>query len=182
MAGNIKLFVFTVGRQQFAIHLSNLERIVRIVEIDPLPLAPEFIAGTINFHGEFLAVLNIRKLFLMPQRDIDLNDKLIITSTPRNRIALWVDSVNEIVERDDEAIFKTDKILLDVGYVEGLFRFNDGMVLLNDLDKFLTPVQFAKLTEALKKQKDKDKEKSKSKVFKPSTGKSETVVKAKGNR
>jgi len=156
-----KLVVFHLDKQQFAIRLSNVDRIVRIVEIDPLPLAPEYILGTINYHGEFLPVVNIRKLFLLPQREIELTDQMIITSTTKTKVALWVDSVREIVELSDEDTASTSKVLLDVGYVDGLFKLRDGMVLIQDIDKFLTPEQIAKLSDALLKQRMKVEEKAK---------------------
>ncbi|MBE0648255.1 MAG: purine-binding chemotaxis protein CheW [Bacteroidales bacterium] len=152
-----KLVVFQVDEQQFAMHLSAVERILPVMEIHPLPLAPEYVLGTINFQGEFLPVVNLRKLFLIPQREMDLNDQLIITTSSNTRVALWTDSVMEIVDRAEEEISKTNKILLDVGYVEGLFKLNDGMVLIHDLEKFLTPEETSKLLKALEEQhKTKD--------------------------
>ena len=97
-----KLVVFRLDAQRFALYLSNVERIVRIVEINPLPKAPEYILGTINFQGKFIPVVNIRKLFLLPERDIDLNDQLIIANTSMRTVALWVDSVSDVVERTME--------------------------------------------------------------------------------
>ncbi len=149
-----KLVVFRLDEQQFALHLSTVERIISAVEIHPLPMAPEYILGTINLQGEFLPVVNLRKLFLLPQRDVELTDQLIITITPKNKVALWVDLVSEIVERENDEICNTKKILLNVGYVEGLFKLNNGMVLIHDLDKFLTPEETSKLLEALKKQRE----------------------------
>lgn len=147
------LVVFSLDEQQFSLYLSNVERIIPSMEIHPLPMAPEYILGTINFQGDFLPVINLRKLFLLPQREVELNDQLIITVASKNRIALWVDAVSEIVERVDEEIHKTDSILLDVGYVEGLFKLHDGMVLIHDLDKFLTPEQTSRLLAALENQR-----------------------------
>ena len=147
-----KLVVFQVDEQQFAMHLFTVERILPVMEICPLPLAPEYVLGTINFQGEFLPVVNLRKLFLIPQREMDLNDQLIVTTSSNTRVALWTDSVIGIVDRAEEEISKTNKILLDVGYVAGLFKLNDGMVLIHDLEKFLTPEETSKLLKALEEQ------------------------------
>jgi len=152
-----KLVVFSLDKQLFALHLSAVERIVRIVGITPLPKAPEYIMGIINFQGKFIPVANVRKLFNLPDRDIELNDQLIIANTSLRTIALWVDSVSDVVERAEEEIFKAKKIFLGVDYVEGVFKFEDGMVLLNDLDKFLTLKEITLLKAALKKQREKEK-------------------------
>ncbi|MFH1052264.1 MAG: chemotaxis protein CheW [bacterium] len=151
-----KFILFWLDSQGFALHLENIERIVRIVEVKPLPKAPEYILGSINFQGEFLPVINMRKLFLLEERDIDLNDQLIITQTEHRKVALWVDKVGDIVERSIDEIIKTDKVLLDIEYVEGLFEFEDGVILLHDLDKFLRLEQISLLKEALEKKKQKN--------------------------
>lgn len=151
----IKLVVFWLDKQRFALHLSAVERIVRIVEITPLPKAPEYIMGIINFQGKFIPVVNIRKLFLLPERDIDLNDQLIIANTSMRTVAIWVDSVSDVIERAEEEIIKAEKIFLDIDYVEGVFKLEDGIVLINDLDKFLTLEEITLLKAALKKQREK---------------------------
>jgi purine-binding chemotaxis protein CheW len=150
-----KLVVFHLDEQQFALHLSNVERIIHSIEIHPMPMAPEHISGIINYQGEFLPVVNIRKLFRLPVREIELTDQLIIANTDKNRLVLWVDSVDEIATMTDEEIANTDKILLDSGYVEGLFKLRDKIVLIHDLDKFITPEQIVKLKDAIQKQLEK---------------------------
>ena len=137
MSKKKKYVIFWLDNQKFALHLSNVERVVRIVEVSPLSKAPEFILGTINFQGEFLPVVNLRILFELNERDISLNDQLIITNTNLRKVALWVDFVSDIIEREDEEIIESDKILIDSEYVEGAFKFNDEIVVIHDLDTFL---------------------------------------------
>ena len=150
-----KYILFWLDNQGFALHLENIETIVRIVEVKALPKAPEYILGSINFQGEFLPVINMRKLFLLMERDIELSDKLIITQTELRKVALWVDKVGEIVNRSLDEIIKTDKILLDIEYVEGLFEFDDGVILLHDLDRFLKFEQISLLKETLERKRRK---------------------------
>ncbi len=151
-----KLVVFQIDEQKFAVHLSNVERIIHSIEIHPLPMAPDHISGTINYQGEFLPVVNIRKLFQLCEREIELTDQLIIAGTDKNRLVLWVDAVDEIAFLTDDEIVNKDKILLDYGYVEGLFKLRDRIVLIHDLDKFITPEQILKIKDAIQRQlKDK---------------------------
>ena len=147
-----KLVVFLLDDQRFALSLHIVERIERIVEVKPLPKAPEYILGTINFHGEFLPVLNIRKLFELPNKEINLSDQLIITDTPKRRVALWVDNVSDIIEQADKEIIKNDKILMDNEYIEGVFKFNDEMVMLHNLDEFLRSKEETFLKSTIKKE------------------------------
>jgi len=132
-----KYVIFWLDNQKFALHLSSVERVVRIVEVSHLLKAPKYILGTINFQGEFLPVINLRILFDLNERDIDLNDQLIITNTTEIKVALWVDNVSDIIEREDEEIIESDKILMESKYNEGAFKFNDELVVIHDLDMFL---------------------------------------------
>jgi purine-binding chemotaxis protein CheW len=102
----------------------------------------------------------LRKLFLLPQRELELSDHLIITIISRNKIALWVDKVSEIMELNEEEITNTEKILLDVDYVQGLFKLHDGMVVIHDLEKFLTPEQIARLEASLIKKVEQKQKKN----------------------
>ena len=152
-----KLVVFWLDKQRFALQLSTVERVVRIVEITPLPKAPDYIKGIINFHGEIIPVVNVRMLFNLPEREIKLSDQLIIAQTSMRTVALWVDSISEVIEKSKDEIVTSEKILLGIDYVEGVFKLDDGMVLIHDLDQFLTIEEISLLKAALTKQKEKEK-------------------------
>jgi purine-binding chemotaxis protein CheW len=132
-----KYVIFWLDNQKFALHISNIERVVRIVEVSLLSKSPKYILGIINFQGEFLPVINLRILFDLNDRDIDLSDQLIITNTIEIKVALWVDCVSDIIEREDEKIIESNKILIESKYNEGAFKFNDELVVIHDLDAFL---------------------------------------------
>jgi purine-binding chemotaxis protein CheW len=58
-----QLVVFAFDEQRYALHLSAVERIVRMVEITPLPKAPEIVLGVVNVQGRIVPIVNIRKRF-----------------------------------------------------------------------------------------------------------------------
>src|SRR5258706_9699265 len=86
-----RLVVFMLDAMRYALRLSCVERIVRVVEIAALPQAPEIVLGIINVHGEIIPVLDIRKRFCLPESELKLESHLVIARTTRRRIALAVD-------------------------------------------------------------------------------------------
>ena len=156
MDNAIKLVIFQVADQRFAIPLFSVERVVAVVEVSPLAKAPDFILGTINFEGEFLPVISMRNVFKLPGKEIDLNEQLMITQTASLKIALWIDKSIEVVEISVDEIEKSGKIMLETNQVKGIFKFEDGMVLLQDLDQLLTVEQIILLQAALAKAKISD--------------------------
>jgi purine-binding chemotaxis protein CheW len=69
------LVVFTLDARRYAVPLSTVERIIRAVEITPLPQAPEIVLGVINVQGRIIPVVNTRKRFRLPECDIRLSDQ-----------------------------------------------------------------------------------------------------------
>ena len=145
----IRLVHFNLDDQKYALFLSAIIRIIRVVEITGLPKAPEIVLGVINMHGRIIPVFNIRRRFRLPQREMQLGDQLIIASTSKRTVALLVDSVNDVIEIPEEKIIAGEKILPGLEYVEGVVKTEDGMILIHDLEQFLSLQEEKVLHEAL---------------------------------
>ena len=143
--------IFTLDEQRYALHLSAVERIVRAVEVTPLPRAPEIVLGIINMQGRIIPAVNIRRRFHLPEREIDLSDQLIIAHTAKRTVALVVDEVVDVIEHARHEVVPTQQVLPGVKYVEGVVKLEDGMVLIHDLDKFLSLEEEKVLDKALEK-------------------------------
>ena len=144
-----QLAIFHLDDGKFALFLSAVIRTIRVVEITSLPKAPEIVLGVINMHGRIIPVFDIRKRFHLPQREMQLCDQLIVASTSKRTVALLVDSVDDVKEIPEEKIFAAEQILPELEYVEGVMKTEDGMVLIHDLEKFLSLHEEKALDEAL---------------------------------
>ena len=149
MNNNIQLVVFTLDSQRFALPLSTVERAIRIMEIVHLPKAPEIVIGVINLHGKIIPVVNIRNRFRLPQREINLNDQLIISNTKKRPLAILIDSVLGVFEFPEKRIVSADKILPDIEYIEGVAKLEEGIILIHDIDKFLSLEEEKALNDAI---------------------------------
>jgi len=132
------LVVFTLDNQRYALHLSAVDRTVRMVEITPLPKAPEIVLGVITVNGKIVPVLDIRRRFGLAERRTGLSDHLIIARTVKRTVALVVDGANDVIERQAEEIIPPDAILPGMEHVGGVVKLEDGMVFIHDLDGFLS--------------------------------------------
>lgn len=135
---SIQLVVFTLDDSRFALLLTAVERVVHAVEVTPLPKAPEIIWGVINLRGEVVPVVNVRRRLCLPERDIALRDQFIVARTSRRPVALAADAVSGIVECREQDIIAADAILPGMDYLKGVAKLRDGMVLIHDLDGFLS--------------------------------------------
>jgi purine-binding chemotaxis protein CheW len=130
--------VFTLDDQSYALHLPSVDRIARMAQITPLPNAPRVVLGLVNIHGRIVPVIDFRQRFNLPKREIVLDDRLIFAHARLRRLALVADAVTEVIECPEQSLALTDHILPGVKYLEGILKFKDGLVLIHDLDKFLS--------------------------------------------
>ncbi|GAC1471436.1 MAG: chemotaxis protein CheW [Desulfuromonadaceae bacterium] len=138
MPETLQLVIFTLDEQSYALHLPSVERAIHMIEIIPLPSAPEIVIGVVNIHGMVVPVLNIRKRFRLPEREPDLGDQLIIAHTAKRIVALVVDTVNDVVAFPAEELVAPETILPQLEHVEGVVKLDDGMIFIHDLDAFLS--------------------------------------------
>jgi len=137
-AKNQMLVLFLLDEQYYALHLPAVERVVRAVEVTPLPKAPAIVSGVINVQGQIIPVVDVRKLFRLPAREMQLDDQLIIAHTSRRLVALVVKSVVGIRELPDQEILNAKQALPFAAYIRGVAKMGDDLVLIYDLDQFLS--------------------------------------------
>lgn len=146
------LIVFTLDDQRYALPLHAAERVVRMVAITPLPNAPDIILGVINFQGKVIPVINVRRRFGLPDREIALTDQLVVARTARRPVALVADAVLDVIACAAQSLIAAEDILPKLEYVEGVVKLTDGLILIHDLDKFLSLEEEETLDQVLKNQ------------------------------
>jgi purine-binding chemotaxis protein CheW len=130
--------VFTLDELQYALSLDAVERIVRAAAITPLPKAPEIVLGILDIGGEIVPVIDVRKRFRRPAREIRPADQFIIARAGSLRVALLVDATLGVVEETLAGNLAQDDFVTGMEYVSGVIRTEEGLVLIHDLDKFLS--------------------------------------------
>lgn len=145
----MQLIVFTLEGQQYALRLGAVDKVVRAVEISPLPKAPEIVQGVVNVHGRIMPVINMRRRFHLPEREIALSGQLIIAHTARRPVCLVADAIVAVSEYSEQSMAEPESILPGMEYIEGVMKLDNGLLLIHDLDRFLSLDEEACLTQAL---------------------------------
>lgn len=144
-----QLVVFRLDERRYALPLAVVEQVVRAVDVTPLPKAPPIVLGAINVHGRVLPVLNIRRRFLMPDRAIGPADWFLLAHTTRHTVVLVVDESEGVVERPQADIVVSSQIVPGLEAFPGVVRFDDGLVLIHDLERFLSLDEARALDDAI---------------------------------
>ena len=130
--------VFLLDDQRYALHLPAIDRVVRMVHITPVSSAPDILLGIVNLEGVVIPVMDVRRRFNLPEREISLSDRLIFARTKRRSVALIADTVSGVIECSEYSLISAERILPELAHVEGVIKFEDGLILIHNLDKFLS--------------------------------------------
>ncbi len=144
-----RYLVFLLDGQSFALPISSVKRIARAVEITPLPHSPDIVIGVINVQGDVIPVVDVRRRFHLPQRSLMTTDYLIIGKTSQRLVALWVDDVEDISTVSQQQIVTNRKILPQLAYVDGVVKMENNLILIHDIERFLSLEEETQLAEVL---------------------------------
>jgi purine-binding chemotaxis protein CheW len=133
-----RLVVFSLDDQRYALSLACVQRAIRVVAITPLPGAPAIVLGIIDLGGVVIPVINIRRCFNRPPRDIHLSDHLLVATTGKRTVALLVDETKGVIEASPESYAPAGEILPGLELVDGAMKVENGLILIHDLDRLLS--------------------------------------------
>ena len=129
--------------------MAAVDRIVRAVHVTALPLRPDIVLGAIDVEGRVLPVFNIRRRFRLPERTVDPSDHFLIARAAQRTVVLVIDAAQGVFERPVTAMIHAASIAPDLEHLEGVIQFEDGLVLIHDLEHFLSPAETQQLDEAM---------------------------------
>ncbi len=149
MTDSVQLVVFRLDQQQYALPLSTVGRIVRVVELTPLPGAPAIVLGVIDIAGSIFPVLNLRRRFGLPERETGLTDQHLIGRTERRAVALVIDEAIGVFEHAASAGIGSAQIATGLEQIQGVVKLDCGLVLIYDLTKCLSLDEACALDDAI---------------------------------
>ena len=144
MNDDSRMVIFTLEQKRFGIPLHVVERIVQAVEVTPVPQAPAVILGIINVQGLIVPVFDLRALFGLPAREMQITDQIVIAQTPSQTVALLADEVQGVEDAETTAMSVPAPDL-----VAGVVTNHDALIFICDLQRFLSGDDQATLNAAL---------------------------------
>jgi purine-binding chemotaxis protein CheW len=145
----MQFVVFELRGQRFALPLGAVDRIVRAVEILPLPGAPGPVLGAINVGGSIVPVYCACGWFGPRQREIHPDQQLLLVRSSSSAVAMVIDQAVGVIEFSGDEITPSNTIAQGLERFQGVAKVEGGMVLIHDLEKFLSAPEAAQLAQAL---------------------------------
>ncbi|MCX6071000.1 MAG: chemotaxis protein CheW [Chloroflexi bacterium] len=74
----IEVLEFGLADETYALELTYVREVGALVEVTPLPGVPDFVLGITCLHGQIIAVVDLRKLFGLPERGLRDSRQVIV--------------------------------------------------------------------------------------------------------
>lgn len=130
--------------------LENVERVIRAAAVTLLPEAPEIVLGILDVGGVVVPVLDVRKRFRLPAKRLSPDDQFVVALAGRRTVALVVDATSDVVAQEGLEELAAQEVAPGADYVAGVTRTRDGLVLIHDLETFLSLEEERTLAVALR--------------------------------
>ena len=144
-----KFLTFFLEREEYGAEILKVREIIRTVPITPVPRTPDFIRGVVNLRGTIIPVVDLRMKFDMESGPIE-DGCIIVVESRGVRMGVIVDRVAEVLEIDAKDIEDAPAFAPDVvtDYILGIGKSKDGVKLLLDIDKVLSPDELIDIRKA----------------------------------
>lgn len=136
----MKVLIFCLNDEYYAANIDDVERILRFKNATPMPDAPDFVEGVINYEDVVLPVINIKKKFKLKDIRNTEESKVISMKIGDKKLGIIVDSVCEVSNIARNKYEETPDITKNSAnnYVKGLIKLEDKIIILINIDNILS--------------------------------------------
>jgi purine-binding chemotaxis protein CheW len=100
---SLEVVSFLLGQEKYGVETRYVREVCPLNELTPLPGTPRFVLGVVNVRGQVLSVVDIGRLFDLPQRGVGDLDRIIVLQDGGMELGILGNSILGVVQvRTDE--------------------------------------------------------------------------------
>lgn len=121
MGDELQFVVFRLGSQEFALSITQVERILRYEPPAPLPDAPEFLEGVVRYGQSVVPLVDLRKRVGLDATYRE-ETRTMVVHYEKEQVAVVVDLVVEVLRVDATTITAPPPMVrgLAASYISGM--------------------------------------------------------------
>jgi purine-binding chemotaxis protein CheW len=145
-----KLVTFRLGDDLFAADIFAVERVLRYTAPTPVPDMPAYIEGVVDYQGRVVPVVNLRLRFELPPAPVGSGTRMLVLNVSGEWVGIVVDAVTEVAGFDRAAVAPPPPMFrgLAGGYLKGILRRADRLVIMLDVEHLLSSTERIALQQA----------------------------------
>ncbi len=138
---------FRLAGETYGINVIQVQEVLRMTEIAPVPGAPDYVLGIINLRGNVVTVIDARRRFGLPPQEPDEFTRIVIIEAEGLIVGILVDSVAEVVNLRLSQIESAPNVGNEESsrYIQGVHSEGDQILILVDLNKLLDQEEWSEV-------------------------------------
>lgn len=145
---HLHLVTFTLLGEEFGLPITDVREIIRMIDITPVPQAPEFVEGVINLRGQIIPVVDMRKRFGIEAAERNKDNCIIVIDLRGMLVGLIVDDMPNIGRVPSDSVAPPPALVagaIGSEYIKGITHHDDRMIILIDMRKVFTQEEMSAL-------------------------------------
>jgi len=140
---------FRLEGELYGINVIQVQEVLRVTEIAPVPGAPDYVLGIINLRGNVVTVIDTRRRFMLNEREIDDDTRIVIIEVMGQIVGLLVDGVAEVVYLRASEVESAPEVGNDESskYIQGVVSRENGLLIMVDVNKLLSTDEWQDMSE-----------------------------------
>lgn len=136
----VQWVTFRLDNEKYGIRVMQVQEVLRMTEIAPVPGAPDYVLGIINLRGNVVTVIDSRKRFGLSDTEADDSTRIVIIEAEKHVVGILVDSVAEVVDLNTSEIDAAPNVGNDDSskYIQGVSSRDKELLILVDVNKLLS--------------------------------------------
>jgi purine-binding chemotaxis protein CheW len=131
----------------YGINVMQVQEVLRLTEIAPVPGAPPYVLGIINLRGNVVTVIDGRARFGLPLKEATDESRIIVAEVAGHVIGMLVDSVTEVVYLQQSDIDTAPNISDDSSrFIQGVSKRDRYLLILVDVNKLLSEEEISDIS------------------------------------
>ena len=138
---------FIVEHETYGVNVMQVQEVLPMSEIAPVPGAPPFVLGIINLRGNVVTVVDTRMRFGLPPREADDDSRIVVVETDNQVAGILVDGVAEVTYVRDNEVDTAPNVGNDESarYIQGVVSREKDLLILVDVNRLLTRDEWQEL-------------------------------------
>jgi purine-binding chemotaxis protein CheW len=145
---------FKLEEEVYALDIGRVREVLDFTSATTIPKTPDYLRGIINIRGSVVPVVDLRLKFGMTETVNTVDTCIIIVETMYDDehilIGALADSVKEVFELSSDQIEPPPRIgiKLDVDFIKGMGKHEDGFIIILDCDNVFSKGEVAAVSQA----------------------------------
>ncbi|VAW81902.1 Positive regulator of CheA protein activity (CheW) [hydrothermal vent metagenome] len=143
----IQWVTFRLAGETYGINVMQVQEVLRVSEIAPVPGAPHYVLGIINLRGNVVTVVDTRIRLGLTTSELTDSTRIVIIEAAEHVVGILVDCVAEVVDLAMSEVETAPNVGNDESakYIQGVASRGDELLILVDLNKLLTDEEWDEL-------------------------------------